>query len=422
MAFHAEPTHATLGATITGVRLAALGEADWRATLAAFHEHALLIIPEQHLSPDEQAAFARRFGEIEYIAPNRETVPISNERADGTLLADDDATMQILRGNEGWHTDSSYMPLAAKASVLSARVVPSRGGQTEWADMRAAYQALEPSLRERIASFSAYHSIRYSQARIGQTEGYAGYGFDVDRAPLRPLVKQHPVTGRPSLFIGRHAHGIPGLSPEESEKLLDELVVFACQPPRTYQHAWTPGDVVIWDNRCVLHRARPWGSRRGARHAPHTHRGRSGDRARLDLGSPQRLDPRSDQRAEQQRDLRERADQEADSALRCLGGVAAEVDRAAHDEDQAEGHGKLLAHERAEDPHGGHEDDELLGRVLMGSKHALEGRVPGRRRRRHVELPARTADQGSDDQVLDQRERDHDVDECFVVHGVSCSR
>jgi alpha-ketoglutarate-dependent taurine dioxygenase len=269
MTLRIEPTRATLGAFVTGVKLAALREAEWRAIEGAFLEHALLIFPGQHLSADEQAAFARRFGEIEHIVPTRATVPISNRRPDGSLLADDDPGMRIMLGNEGWHTDSSYMPLAAKASVLSAHVVPSRGGQTEWADMRAAYQALDDATRARIADLSALHSIKYSQSRIGLGEGYAGYGFDVEKAPLRPLVKRHPVTGRPSLFIGRHAHGIPGLAPEESERLLDELTAFACQPPRTFEHAWTPGDVAIWDNRCVLHRARPY-DHREARVMHHT--------------------------------------------------------------------------------------------------------------------------------------------------------
>jgi alpha-ketoglutarate-dependent taurine dioxygenase len=226
---------------------------------AAFHEHAVLVFPGQHLEANEQVAFARRFGAIEYIVPDFDTVPISNRRRDGTLLGDDEPTMQILRGNEGWHTDSSYMPLAAKASVLSAEVVPSRGGETEWADMRAAYEALDPATRERIGKLAAYHSLRYSQQRIGQTRtGGFGYGFSVEKPPLRPLVKVHPVTGRPSLFVGRHAYGIPGLAPEESERLLDHLVDFACRPPRIHGHAWAPGDIVIWDNRCVLHRARPW--------------------------------------------------------------------------------------------------------------------------------------------------------------------
>ena len=251
---------ATLGATVTGVRLAALEPSDWRAIEDAFHRHAVLIFPSQHLTADEQARFARRFGEIEHIVPKLDTVPISNQKRDGSLWRDDEGPMPILRGNEGWHTDSSYMPLAAKASVLSAEVVPARGGETEWADMRAAYESLAPALRERLARLSAFHSIRYSQARIGQEMqgGYAGYGGDVEKPPLRPLVKIHPVTRRPSLFIGRHAYGIPGLAPEESEKLLDSLVEDACRPPRVLSHSWSPGDVVIWDNRCVLHRARPW--------------------------------------------------------------------------------------------------------------------------------------------------------------------
>ena len=173
---------------------------------------------------DEQVAFARRFGEIEHIVANLDTVPVSNRRRDGTLYADGEGPMQILRGNEGWHTDSSYMPLAAKASVLSAEVVPSHGGETEWADMRAAYEALDAATRARVGALSAYHSLRHSQAKIGASDDSLGYGFAVEKPPLRPLVKLHPVTGRPSLFIGRHAYGIPGLAPEESERLLDSLV------------------------------------------------------------------------------------------------------------------------------------------------------------------------------------------------------
>ena len=126
--------------------------------------------------------------------------------------------MQVVRGNQGWHTDSSYMPVSAKASMLSARVVPTSGGDTEWADMRAAFDALDPATRERIAGLSAYHSIAYSQAQAG-FESNLGYGMD-EPAQLRPLVKVHPVTGRPSLFIGRHAHAIPGSRRDESDELL----------------------------------------------------------------------------------------------------------------------------------------------------------------------------------------------------------
>ena len=257
-----EPTSATVGAVVTGVDLNALTAAEWAAIRAAFLEHAVLIFPGQHLSAAAQTAFAERFGNIECLAADRKIVPISNRRADGTLLSDHEHGMQIMMGNEGWHTDSSYMRVSAKASVLSAHVVPTHGGETEWADMRAAYDALDDAMRARIAGLSAYHSLRYSQARIGHVAAVgSSYGFHDEQPPLRPLVKIHPETGRAALYVGRHAYGIPGLDPDESAALLDELVAFACRAPRVHTHTWAPGDVVIWDNRCVLHRARPYDHR-----------------------------------------------------------------------------------------------------------------------------------------------------------------
>jgi alpha-ketoglutarate-dependent taurine dioxygenase len=116
-------------------------------------------------------------------------------------------------------------------------------------------------MRERISKLAAYHSLKYSQARAGfgaEAGGAYSYGLDQAEAPLRPLVKVHPVTGRRALFIGRHAFGIPGLAADESERLLDELLDFACRPPRVLRHRWQPGDLALWDNRCLLHRARPY--------------------------------------------------------------------------------------------------------------------------------------------------------------------
>jgi alpha-ketoglutarate-dependent taurine dioxygenase len=259
MALTIRPTDATLGATISGVDLAALTEASWRAIEAAFYEYAVLFFPGQHLSAEAQLAFARRFGDIEILVEGLKTVPIANTAGDGQLLEETSHRMQLLRGNEGWHTDSSYVPLAAKASVLSAHVLPSAGGHTEWADARAAYDALEAPTKARIANLAAYHSYFYSQAKIGHEVAVgAGYGFFEGEPPLRPLVKMHPVTGRPALYIGRHAASIPGLDPHEAEALLATLMDFTCQPPRVYTHRWQPGDVAVWDNRCVLHRARPY--------------------------------------------------------------------------------------------------------------------------------------------------------------------
>jgi len=249
----------TLGAEVSGVRLGALDDGDWRAIEQAFHEHALLVFPAQHLDDPQQLAFARRFGEIEVLVEGKTTIAISNRGERGQPLRDDSVFMQLLRGNEGWHTDSSYMPLAAKASVLSAHVVAPGGGETEWADMRAAYEALDVDMHARLERLSAYHSLFYSQSRIGaQARVGDYYGFNAGEAPRRPLVKIHPVTGRRALFIGRHACNIPGLDPAESEALLDGLMDFACRAPRVYRHDWQVGDIVVWDNRCLLHRARPY--------------------------------------------------------------------------------------------------------------------------------------------------------------------
>lgn len=257
--FDIEPLDATFGAVIRGVRLAHLDDAAWSALHAAWLEYALLVVPDQHLSREEQIAFARRFGPLEF-----EMAAISNVRKDGSVRPEegDDDVIKVLKGNMGWHADSTYMPVQAKGAVFSAEVVPDAGGETGFADMRAAWDALEPAMRARLETLSAFHSLHYSQSKLGHAhkEGsaYSGYGFHDGPVPLRPLVKTHPQTGRRALLIGRHAHAIPGLAADASEKLLDDLLAFACQAPRVYHHRWRPGDTVIWDNRCLLHRAMPW--------------------------------------------------------------------------------------------------------------------------------------------------------------------
>ena len=257
--FHIQPLDATFGARITGLRLADLDDDTWRALHELWLEHALLIFPQQHLSREEQIAFARRFGPLEF-----ELAPISNVRSNGTVRqeADNDDVIKVLKGNMGWHADSTYMPVQARGAVFSAQTVPASGGDTGFADMRAAYDALDAATRSRIETLSAYHSLHYSQSKLGHHHkagsAYGGYGFHEGPVPLRPLVKVHPETGRKSLLIGRHAHAIPGLTPEASERLLDELLTFATQPPRVHHHRWSAGDALIWDNRCLLHRATPW--------------------------------------------------------------------------------------------------------------------------------------------------------------------
>jgi alpha-ketoglutarate-dependent taurine dioxygenase len=256
--FEITPLDASFGAVVTGLTLASLDDAGFEALYRTWLDHALLVFPGQHLDRGQQIAFARRFG-----APEFEIAPISNVRGDGTVRPEEgDDVVNILKGNMGWHCDSTYMPVQAKGAVFTAHVVPDEGGETGWADMRAAYDALDAATQARIAPLSAHHSLRYSQSKLGHTHkagsAYSGYGMTEETAPLRPLVKVHPETGRSCLMVGRHAHAIPGLEAAESERLLDELGDFACQPPRVYHHRWTPGDAVVWDNRALMHRACPW--------------------------------------------------------------------------------------------------------------------------------------------------------------------
>jgi alpha-ketoglutarate-dependent taurine dioxygenase len=257
-----EPLDASFGAVARAVKLSALDDDTWRALHAAWLQYALLIFPGQHLTRDEQIAFAHRFGPLEF-----EIAPISNVKPDGSLRSDtvSDDVVAVLKGNMGWHADSTYMPVQAKGAVFSAEVVPTVGGHTGFADMRAAYEALSEPLRAQVEQLSAHHSLYYSQSKLGhvvkragKSGDYSGYGFHDGPVPRRPLVKTHPETGRKALAIGRHAHNIPGMSTDESERFLQDLVDFACQPPRVYHHDWSPGDVVLWDNRCLLHRATPW--------------------------------------------------------------------------------------------------------------------------------------------------------------------
>jgi len=256
-----KPINATFGAVITDVDLANLDDEIWSEIHVAFLEYGVLVFPGQHLDGEAQGNFARRFGDIEKLSPKQTgpNIHVSNQKLDGSLAESDSQQFQILRGNEGWHTDSTYMPLASKAAMLAALVLPPDGGETEFADMRAAWDALDADTKARLETLSAYHSLYYSQSKAGyiHTTDNA-YGFHDKGAPLRGVVKTHPETGRKSIYTGRHAYGILGISEEESETLLSDLMDKACQPPRTYKHSWQVGDIVAWDNRCIMHRARPY--------------------------------------------------------------------------------------------------------------------------------------------------------------------
>ena len=255
-----EPLDRSFGAKVYDLTLADLDQIEASEIYELWLKYALLIFPAQNLSNDQQIKFAKNFGALEF-----DLSPISNVRNDGSIRdANDDDIVKSLRGNMEWHHDSTYMPIQAKGAVFTAHKVPSKGGETGWADMRAAYDGLSHSMKEKINDLSAYHSYEWSQKeRFGHKDPkvseFNSYGFDIDPKPLRPLVKTHNETGQKCLTIGRHINKIPGMSDQEAQNLARELEEFACSNEYwVYHHSWEVGDAVIWDNRCLMHQACMW--------------------------------------------------------------------------------------------------------------------------------------------------------------------
>jgi len=258
----------TFGAWVRDFDVRTLDEESFAALHDAWMEYGLLIFPDQFLSRDEQNEFARWFGDLEIKAAAISNVTDAETGKGGmgdvVHSDDDDDLVKSLKGNQGWHFDSTYMPVQAKGAVFTAEIVPPGGGDTAWCDMRAAYEAMSDEDKDLVADLEAHHSLYYSQGRAGLLPkkdvggGYGMYGYHDEDVSRRPLVKVHPVTGRTNLCIGRHAHDIVGMDADESTALLDRLNEEAAQPPRVYQHQWTEGEAVLWDNRCLMHRGVPW--------------------------------------------------------------------------------------------------------------------------------------------------------------------
>jgi len=260
VALNLEPVDALFGVTVRDLDLAQIDDLTKEAISEAWIEYGLLIFPDQHLTNAQQDEFAKRFGTLEFTA-----TALTNARRNGDLRSDPgDTLVKSLKANEGWHHDSTYLPVQAKGAVFSAEIVPDSGSTTEFADMRSAYENLAPDTAALVGDLNAFHSRRYSMERAGyqvsDTEADINslYGFNVDDPPLRPLVKIHPDSGKPNLTIGQHAFDIPGLSETESAGLLDRLNEQSCQSTRVYSHQWSVGDTILWDNLRLMHRARPF--------------------------------------------------------------------------------------------------------------------------------------------------------------------
>lgn len=240
-----------------------LADETFDAIERAFDQYAVLVFPDQHLQAEQHLDFARRFGPLETsIAVYRgdETLRVRPEIADVSNLNAKDQIWGVnsrLRlfqlGNRLWHTDSSFKRVPAKCSLLYARAIPPVGGHTEFADLRAAYDALSQATKRRIEGLVAEHSIQYSRARLGFTR----FNEEEKRAmPPVPqvLVRTHPGSKRKTLYIASHAGRIIGMPDAEATDLLDELTAHATQRQFVYTHRWRVHDLVMWDDRCTMHR------------------------------------------------------------------------------------------------------------------------------------------------------------------------
>lgn len=243
-----------------------LGDATIDAINEAIGKHAVLLFRAPDLTDQEQMKFTRYFGELENVQlrvgrdrnlKNQFVADMSNVDGDGNIIAPESEKIMFQKGNQLWHTDSSFKPIPSGPSFLSARVIPAQGGNTEFADLRAAWDALPAERQELLEGLVAEHSLEYSRRRYGYTD------FNTDERNLFPAVQQsmvriHPETGRKNLYLGSHAGRIVGMDKTKSDALLEDLIQFATQPDFVYAHTWSVGDLVMWDNRCALHRARPY--------------------------------------------------------------------------------------------------------------------------------------------------------------------
>ena len=262
----ADPARPGFVGEVAGLDIArGITAAEAAAIEAGMDRYGVLVFRDQTLDDAQQVAFSRHFGPLEMATGDiaqggqrrlsMEINDISNLDRDGTVLGRDDRRRLFSLGNMLWHSDSSFKPTPAKYSLLSARVIPGAGGNTEFADMRAAWDALDAETKALARDLIVEHSQLFSRGSLG---------FDAfteeERAKWQPvpqrLVRRHPVTGRLSLFLSAHAGAIRGWPVPEARMLLRDLTEHATQREFVHAHVWRPHDLVMWDNRATMHRAR----------------------------------------------------------------------------------------------------------------------------------------------------------------------
>jgi taurine dioxygenase len=251
-----------LGAEISGIDVAHLGESDFDVVREAFHEHQVIVFRDQKLSVEDHIAFSRRFGDLEIhistdnlLKDNPEILLVTNKMENGRYIGVENA------GDE-WHSDLSYMPKPSLGSLLYALEISEEGGDTEWTNMYRAYDTLPEATRKRIEGLKARHSFnRFRNPRVPipakHKEG-ARERYEKISPPdvIHPVVRTHEATGRKALYISpRFTIGIEGLPEDEAQALLDELIAHSIQRQFVYHHEWRLGDLLFWDNRCTVHLA-----------------------------------------------------------------------------------------------------------------------------------------------------------------------
>ena len=251
-------------AELRGVTLAdvASDDAAYAAVRAAFEEHSVLVFRGQDVTDEIQLAFSRRFGPPEVTKVGSQGtgshfVILSTIGPDGKVVPADHRLSLRARANQLWHTDSSFKPVPALASVLSARINPARGGETEYVSTRLAFARLDAASRDKLQNSFAWHDYAHSRSQIAP-----GLASPEERAALPPqcwrMVWTNPVNGRGAIYLASHAYAVEGMEAAVGKKLIDELMEAATQAGTSYLHQWREGDVVMWDNRATMHRGRPW--------------------------------------------------------------------------------------------------------------------------------------------------------------------
>ncbi|HET8995179.1 MAG TPA: TauD/TfdA family dioxygenase [Acetobacteraceae bacterium] len=269
MSIAIQPLHPGFVGEVSGIDLTrALSRDEVAAIDAGMDRYAVLVFHDQHFDDATQLAFSRNFGELEISAGGEMSKPeerrlaiefadISNLDRDSRLRRADDKRRLNALGNRLWHSDASFRAVPAKYSLLSGRIVPPSGGNTEFADMRAAYDALDDATKAEIEDLVTEHSSAYSREQIGFPP--VDFGAD-NQDKLRPvrhrLVRTHPVTGRKSLYLSAHIGSIVGWPVPEARAFIRDLTEHATQPRFVHAHRWRQWDLVMWDNRTTMHRAR----------------------------------------------------------------------------------------------------------------------------------------------------------------------